>query len=230
MHGDLAVVLEDHGRGMHLHRVMMLDGDMVLVGDLDRGAVEGFLGVATRAGHRLDAGALLLRLVGLVPVELHIRGVHRGLIFHLHQRGGVAGDAELFRYHERHRLAAIDDLLVIEGAERRAGRRDFVLMAEAEPCRARPVFMCKHLQHAGHGERRLDVDGGDAAFGNGARDHVSIAEVRGGELARVFRRARDFCAAVDAAARRADMGFVGQHGGPQWMRLSFWDCGVPAAA
>ena len=196
---------------MGLHRIVVLDGDAVFARHLVRGGGKGLLRIAARRRRRCDAGTLLGRHIGRVAHRCHIRGMRRLVVAHLHQRGGVAGSGEILRHHQRHGLAAVMDLGIVEGAEGRARRRHLVLVVLAAPGGAGPVLMGEDLYYAGHGQRRCGVDCGDLPAGDAAGHHDAVQQAGGGELGGIFRCAGHLGLAIHAALRGAEIGGVAAH-------------------
>ena len=105
---------------------MVLDRGPVLVRDPDRGFVERALRVAAGARQRLEAEAPLRRFIGGMPGASEIGGVRVGLVLDPQEGCRVVRDVGVLCDHERDRLAAVDDPVVMEGPQRRAGRSDVV--------------------------------------------------------------------------------------------------------
>ena len=118
---QLAAAVPHHGGGKQLHRVVMLGRDEILglVADIGRGI--GLGGIAMRLFGLLDHKGLIALLV-----EVGDEGLL--LILDVNERGRVAGGFPFLRQHQRDRLAAEHDPVVVQRPERRAFlRRDIVL-------------------------------------------------------------------------------------------------------
>ncbi|GJE71975.1 hypothetical protein CHKEEEPN_3528 [Methylorubrum podarium] len=204
VHGVGAVLLDDDGGGVRLHRVVVLVGHPVLAVDADLGRVERRRGIAPRLRRRLDAGPLHRRIVGFRRLRREVGARGHDAVIDPHQRGGVARGLEILGHDERHRLAGEDDAVRSQRLERRAGGRHRVLVILRVVGGGRAVLVGEHLDHAGHGLRGRGVDAPDAALGDGARHHHAVGEVGGGELTGVLGEAGDLGRAVDAADGAAD--------------------------
>ena len=199
---------------MRLQRVVELVGQRVLAREpLGRRRI-GAHGVAGSLRRRRDARPLLRRLVGCGAGELEVGFGLFLLVAHRDQRSGIARRLEAFRDDQRQRLAAVEDRLVVERAERLAGRRHLIPVAAAEPGGARSVLVRIDFHHARNRNRSGDVDAGDPAAGDRARHGIAVEKVRNGELRGIGRTARHLVRSIDAAARAAEMPFVSQHGWP----------------
>jgi hypothetical protein len=89
------------------------------------------------------------------------------LVFDTHQRGGKARDLELLRDHQRDRLAAEANLVVIQRTERRAGRGDLVVVCLVGRGKLGPVRMREHGDHALDRHGILEIEALDAPLGDG---------------------------------------------------------------
>ncbi len=173
--GVVAVRLDHDGRGVGLHRVMVLVGHPVLLAQLDGRLVEGSVRITPRLRRRLDAVALLGRVVGLADQGVDVGPGRLRLVADLHHGGGHAGG--------RHRVLV--DLRVLG--------------------HVRTVLVGEHLDHAGHRFGRGGIDPRNRAPGDGAGDDVAVGEARRRELGGVLGEAGDLRGAVDAAAGAADV-------------------------
>ena len=89
------------------------------------------------------------------------------LVFDAHQGGREARDFPLLGEHQRDRLPAEHDLVVVERTERRAVfRRHIVLVRGRLVGHARPIFVREHVEYAFDAQRVAGVDARDAAFGD----------------------------------------------------------------
>ena len=118
---------------------MVLDRDPVFVLDPDRRFSK-----APRASPRAchaHTEALLGWHVGVIPREIEIRPVRLDLVLDPHEGRRVIRNAEVLGHHQRDRLAAIHDFVVIEGSEGRTRRSDVVpVLRENQDVRGR--FSC----------------------------------------------------------------------------------------
>ncbi len=200
----MAAAVADHRAGVHLHRVVVRDAGVVLGIDLDRRGVEGRIGVAFRLRCWRIAGLQRGRLVAVLQVGQQVRFVRRGLVLNLDQHRGVARQFEGLRHHQRDRLAAVVNLVVVQRPERRAGRGRHVLVEQPQRADLGTVLVRDHVNDPGHRQRLACIDRHDAAARNGAVDHHAVGEIRRGMLGRVAGVAGHLGNAVDAGRRRAD--------------------------
>ena len=230
---DLAVAVPMYGRGVHLHLHLVLDREMVVGRVLERRIGECGLGIAPVLG-RMIGVALLARagqeLLGERRREVDI--VRLGLVRDLDQAGREPRRLERLGDHHRDRLRVELDAIVVERLERIAGNLELVLPALGPPGVMRPVAMAQYVHHARHRARGLLVDRDDPPLGDRRHDGDAVEQVGNSILGGVLRLAGDLGDAVHTADRAADADFLGcVHGDvPHAMRLSVWDCGVPAAA
>ena len=68
------------------------------------------------------------------------------------------------------------------------------------------MLVRQHVDNAWHGHRLADVDGGDAALGDCARDNVAVQEAGRGIFRSIFRASSNFQRPVDAPCRTANVG------------------------
>ena len=206
----------------------MLDRDVILAAVAHRGRGERLLGRAARLwrGERVLGR---LQCDGPVTLTIQIGDVRFFIVFHADQRRREARDLRLFGDHQRDRLAAEPDPVVVERPERRTFRSHLVLVGAVGARHARPILMRQHVDHAFNGKRLARVDARDAALGDRGRNDAGMREAGRIELAGIFRRAGDLGAAVDAGCGGAD---VSRHGPAPAHRIFLLDCdcGVPAAA
>ena len=193
--GELAVAVPHRGRGEQLHRIVVLGRDEIFGLVAHVGRRKGLRGVAARLLGLLDDE-------GLVALRMQIGDVRLLLVFDAHQRGGEARGLPLLGQHQRDRLAAEHDPVVVERAERRALLgRDIVLVGLVVVGHRRPVLVGEHVEHALDAQRLAGVDARDAALGDGRVDDAAIGEAGDVELAGIFGLAGDLGAAVDAGGR-----------------------------
>src|SRR5947209_2328388 len=128
--------------------------------------------------------------------------------------------------HQRNRVRDVENLVIIERAERRAARRDIVLIGFLAARHAWTIFVREHVDHAFDGKRFAGVDARDPAFCNARGNERTVRKIVSRVFGGVFRRAGHLGAAVDARRRYADVGRRAAHR----IFLSAWDCGVPRAA
>jgi len=129
------------------------------------------LSLVTHIGCRIGFLDIAARLFGLLydkrPVALFMQVSGRCLLFILdpHQRSSIARDFPPLGQHQRDRLAAELDLVVVKRTERRTFfRRDIVLPGFVTLGHAGTVLMSEYLNHALDTQRFAGVDPGDAAF------------------------------------------------------------------
>ncbi len=107
-----------------------------------RGGGIGFVGFAARFFRLFDRE-------GVVALRLQIGDGLLFLVFDAHQRGGEAGDFPFLGHHQRDRLTAEHDLVVIEWTKRLAVfRSDVILVGFRFAGHARTVLMGQHVKHA----------------------------------------------------------------------------------
>src|SRR5258707_8585756 len=157
---------------------------------------------------------------------MDVRDVHFLVIIHAHQRGREPGDLGLFGDHQRDRLAAEPDPVVIERPEWRTLRGRLVLVGVVRARHARPVLVREHINHACDGERIAWINARDTALGDGGGNNAGMRKAGCIELAGIFRDAGDLGVAVDAGYSAAD---IRRHGAHRIL-LSDCDWGVPVAA
>lgn len=110
---QVAAGFEHRSRGGKLHRVVMLDRDVILAAVTHRRGGAGRLRVAAAWRWRK-------RVIGLRQgdesnmLAAHVRQMRRRLVFDADERSGEAGDLRLFGDHQRGRLAAEQDAVVVE--------------------------------------------------------------------------------------------------------------------
>ncbi len=159
----------------------------------------GFLGVAARLFEFLDDKRLIALLIQVGDECLLF-------MLYAYERGSVARDLPFLRQHQRDRLAAEPDLVVVERTEWRAFfRRDIVLPGMVRAGHAGPVLVGEHVEHAFDTQRLAGVDARDAPLRDGRFDDAAIGEAAGVEFAGIFGFASDLGAAVDAWGGSADV-------------------------
>ena len=210
--GDLAVAFPMHGGRVHLHRIVVMRPQLVGGAMGDGRGEHGGVGVAARLG-RNEAGAFFLRHEFVAHRHVQVGVVRRGFVFDRHQAGGVARGFQSFGHHQRHRLRAEGDLVVVQGAEWRAGWRHLVRVVHVEERQFRAVVVGDDVDHAGDVAGGRFVDGDDAALGDGAGDDPAIQHIGRKMFGRVARGAGDLVDAVDAADRLSNS-WDGTHGIP----------------
>ena len=97
---ELAAALEDHRRGIQLHRVVMLDRNEVFGLVAHRGRGQRLVGRAARLRrreHGLDRIGGSLCRDGCVALAMHVRHMRFLLVFHPNQRRREARDLRTFR-------------------------------------------------------------------------------------------------------------------------------------
>src|ERR1700754_3753851 len=150
------------------------------------------------------------------------------LVFDAHARRSKMRSFPILSQHQRDRLSAELDLVVVERSVGRPFlRRDIVLVGPVGIRHRWSILVCKHIEHAADPERFAGIDAQDTAFGDGRLDNIGIDEVRGAELSGIFGRAGDLGPTVDAGYRGAD---VGACRNVHRILLLDWDCGVARAA
>ena len=155
---------------------------------------------------------------------MQIGGVRFFVVFHTDQRRREAGDLRLFGDHQRDRLAAEPNAVVVERPIRRTFRRHVVLVGVIGACHGWPVAVREHVNDALDGKRLVHIDARDPALGDGACNEAGMREAGCIELAGVFRRAGDFGAAIDAGCGGAD---IACHG---LLLLTGFSCRIATAA
>ena len=223
--GEFAVPPVDHRGGIELHRIVMLHWDVILGFVAHLGCGECLPRFAARL-RRAERRRLRLQGDGGIALLMEVGDVRLLLVFDAHQGGGKARDLPLLGDDQRDRLVVEADLVIVERAKRRSVRRDLVLVGLIALCHARPVLVREHVEYAFDAQRLARIDVLDAPFGDARRDDGGMRQPLRVVFARIFRRARDFRAAVDAGRWRADIG----HGLAHRIFLSDCDCGVPCAA
>ena len=227
---ELAVFLDGDCRGVELHRVVVLDRDIILGVVPHRGRGESLGSVAARLRRR-EHGALGTRGLhrdGGVALAEHVGDVRFALILHADQRRRKARDLRRLGHHQRDRLAVELDFVIVQRAERRPVRRHVVLVVLIAACHARTVLVGEHGRHAFDAHRGAGIEADNATLRDRRRDDAAVEDAAGHiELGGVFRSAGDLGDAVDAGGGRTD---VGCHGCAQAIFLDDWDCGVPRAA
>ena len=136
---ELAVALDDHRRGIELHRVVVLDRDIIfgVVAHRRRGeslfaaSPRGFGGV-NMAPRDLSG----LHRDGRVALAEHVRDVSLALVLHADQRRRKARDLRCLGHHQRDRLAVEHDPVIVQRPERRPVRCHVVLVGldRGPPC------------------------------------------------------------------------------------------------
>src|SRR5262249_41675578 len=116
------------------------------------------------------------------------------------------GDLPLLGDDERDWLVVEQDLVAVEGAKWRALGRELVLVGLVALRHGRAVLVREHGEYAGNAQCLARIDMLDAALGNGRCDPGGVRQPLRVVLGGVFRRPRDFRAAVDAGRWRADIG------------------------
>ena len=144
---ELAARLEDHRRGIELHRVVMLDRHVVFGLVAHRGRGQRLVGLAACLRRR-EHGLHRIRRspVGTAASRcaMHVRDVRFLLVFHSHQRRRKARDLRRLGDHQRDRLAVEHDLAVVERPVRRAVRRHIVLVGLVVVRHGRTVLVRQH--------------------------------------------------------------------------------------
>jgi len=187
---ELAVAVPHHRRGIQLHRIVVLDRD-VIFGLVAHGG--GRIGPVGLAAPRLFDHETLV-----APGE-QVGAVRLVFVFDAHQRSREAGGLPLLGQHQGDRLIAEQDLVVVERTERRAFlRRHVVRVGRLRRRHGRPIFVGEHVEHAFDPQRLARIDARDTAFGDCRGDHGAISEAGHVEFAGVFRRTRDLGVTVDA--------------------------------
>ena len=90
----------------------------------------------------------------MVPLRGEIGRLRGGSVCDPHEARSVARQLESIRDDERDRLAVVEDLRVVQRPQRRARRRELILIAAIQPREARRIFVRENLQHALERERR----------------------------------------------------------------------------
>ena len=227
---QLAVAIVYRRRGVKLHRVVMLDRNVIFAGVAHRRGGERRLGRTARLGrreHRLARIAWRFHRNGGLATTMHIRNVRFRLVLHPHQRCRETRDLRRLRDDERDRLAVEHDPVVIERPERRSWGRHVILVSQIVVRHRRTIFVREHVEHALDAQRGARIDARDATLRDCRGYDAAVNKVRRVELRGVFRRPGDLREAVDAGCGCAD---VRRHGRAQAIFLDDCDCGVPRAA
>ena len=189
---ELAAAVPPHRGGKQFHRIVMLGGNEIFGFMTHLGCRIGFRGIAVRFVGLLDDKRLIAP-----PMQIGDEGLL--FVFDVHQRGSVARDLPFLGQHQRDRLAAEHDLVVVERTERRTFFwRDIVLPGLVGAGHAGPVLMGEHVEHAFDTQRLAGVDARDAALRNGRLDHAAISKAGNAGFAGISGLAGDFGATVYA--------------------------------
>ena len=205
---ELAAGLDDHRRGIELHRVVMLDWNEILGLVAHGGRSQRLVGRAAhlrRREHGLQWICRNLDPNGRLAPAAYVGDVCFPVVFHLNQGRGKSRDLPRFRYHQRDRLAVEHDLAVVERSIRGAFRRHVVLVGLVVVRQGRTVFMREDVEHALDAQRLAGVDAGYAALWDGRSDHIAVDKAGRIEFARILGLARDLGATVNARCRCADV-------------------------
>ncbi len=155
MHRHLAVALPHGHGGVHLHRVVVLDGRVVHRVDGARRGLQALVDVAApRVGlvARVDGG----RRVGVAHVGIEADARLGRVVAHLHQRGRMARLLDGLGHHKADELAVVVNDGVLQ---QRRGAREAVLRRFGRGRRhLGHVLVREHQQHAGRFFCRRGVD------------------------------------------------------------------------
>jgi hypothetical protein len=227
---ELAASIVDHRRGIELHRVVMLDRNVIFAGVAHCRGGECLLGSTARLRrreHRLDRiGWGSHRNGGFAPA-IHIRHVRICLVLHPHQRRCKTRDLRRFGDDERDRLAVEHDLAVVERPERRSRGGRLIVVGLIVVRHGRAVLVRKHVEHTLDTQGGAAIDACDATIRDCRGYNAAVSKAWHVELGGIFGRAGDLGEAVDAGCGSAD---VRCHGCAQTIFLDDCDCGVPRAA
>ena len=108
VHRELAVV-PHRRRGEQFHRIVVLGRNEIFGHVAHSGGRKSLLGIAARLCRRVDGKRL-------AALRVQIGNVRLLLVFDPDQRGGDAGGFPILRQHQRERLSAEMDLVVVERA------------------------------------------------------------------------------------------------------------------
>ena len=128
--GQPTVALEDRGRAIELHRVMVLDRDMKIGLATIAGAGEGLIGIAARFGWRERRPRRIRRSGhrdGNIALTVQVRDVRLLPIFHLDQRSSKTPDLGGFGDDQRNWLAVEQNPVIVKRPKWRSIRSDVVL-------------------------------------------------------------------------------------------------------
>ena len=206
----------------------MLDGHAIFRLNAHRRLSEGFCGIAAAVQMRLLAVADR-RLPALC---FKIGDVCLLLVLDAYERCRKARDLGLLGHDKRHRLAVESHVLVVERAERCAGRSDLIAVFLFRSGKLRPVHVREHVEHAVDRQRIGGMDAPDPSLGDGRRDDEAVRQTGDVVLGRVSRRARHLRPALDPRGRLAEKARCNggcAHGTLPLTRLSACDCGFPSA-
>ena len=129
----------------------MLDRDEIFAFVPDLGGGKRLVGVAARFWRRVDC-------LGFVQPLMQVGDVGFLFVFHAHQRSREPRDLEILGQHQRDRLAAEHDLVVVQRPERRTARRDVVHVGAVGAGHRRAVLVRQHGDHAFDRHRLADID------------------------------------------------------------------------
>jgi len=180
----------------------MLDRDAIFDFDPGRGSIESSGGIAALMGMAFTVFADCTRAA---TMRFEIRDVTSLLVIDSDKRGGKPGDLGLLGHHERDRLAAEPDLVVVERPEGRTRRRHFVAVLPVGGGQFRPMGVCKDIEHAWHCQRIGSVDAFYPASCDRRRDDKTVGQSVRLVFDGVFRRARDLGVPFDARRRFAEI-------------------------
>lgn len=127
-----------------------------------------------------------------------------GLVFDLHQRCRSPSRFQRFRQHQRERLKAEQNLVVVERPERFTGRCDLVAIATVEPSYVGPVFVGQDIDQAADRARGGFIDARHASLCNRAGHDPTVDHPLRRMLGGIARLAGHLVGAIDAANGAAD--------------------------
>ncbi len=187
-----------HGGGVHLHGIVVLHRRNVFLLDPVRCGSEGAGEIATRLWR------FGRRFMGLIADGEQVGLMRLAVVLNPYQRARVARQLQGFSHHQRQRLAAVEHLVVVERAERRAFGGIVVFVGLVVAGDGRAVLVGQHQHHTGQRLGFTAVDVAHASTGDGARHHTAMQQVRRAEIGGVTGLAGDLERTIDAIQRLAD--------------------------
>jgi hypothetical protein len=205
---ELAAALDDRGRGIEFHRVVMLDRHVVFALVPHRGHNKRSIGIAARLG-RGEQGLYRTRRSlyrsGCVALAIHISEMRRFVVLYADQRRRKARYLRRLGDDQRDRLAIELDLVIVKWPERRSIRSHLVLIGLIIVGHARTVLVREHGQHTVEAQGGTCIDARDATLRNRCADDAPVHETRDVDLGGILGGAGDLCDAIDAGYGGADV-------------------------